>query len=223
MTVFLLDDSLLFPPAELADKDGLLAIGGDLSPERLLLAYSKGIFPWYNPNEPILWWSPDPRLVLFPKELHISKRLKRIIRQKKFQVTFNKAFKEVIASCAHVRILKGEETWIGPDMITAYTRLYELGFCMSVEAWLNKELVGGLYGVLIGKVFFGESMFSKVSNASKVALVQCISMLQSKGLKLVDCQVETSHLKNFGARLIPRKQFISFLEKWTIPLKTINI
>ncbi len=222
MTVFLLDNSLLFPPAELADEDGLLAVGGDLSPQRLILAYSKGIFPWYDPTEPILWWSPDPRLVLFPQELHISKRLKRIIKQEKFRVTFNKDFENVIKSCAQVRVVKGEETWIGEEMIAAYTKLHKLGFCISAEAWFEGELVGGLYGVLIGKVFFGESMFSKVSNASKVAFIKCVSMLYSKGLKLVDCQVETDHLKSFGARLIPRQLFISLLERWTHPLKVVS-
>ncbi len=223
MPVFILNDSPHFPDVHLSEKDGLLAVGGDLSKKRLINAYLNGIFPWYNPNEPILWWSPDPRLVLFPHELRVSKRLKRTIKQKRFKITFNQAFKKVMEECANVRLEKGEGTWINEDMVNAYCSLFYEGFCVSAEAWEGHELVGGLYGVLLGKVLFGESMFSRKRDASKVAFVSLISHLKEKGLKLIDCQVETSHLKNFGARMIPRDEFLKYLRKWCHPLRQMEI
>ncbi len=214
MPLFILDDSMDFPPAELARPDGLLAIGGDLSVPRLISAYKSGIFPWYNEGEPILWWSPDPRLVLYPEELHISKRLQRTIKQKRFKITFNAAFEQVIRMCADVRREKGQDTWIDEDMIRAYIRLYEQGLCLSAEAWYQDKLAGGLYGVWLEKVFFGESMFYLIKDASKVAFAATVQKLQSEGTKLVDCQVPTRHLERFGARLISRQKFLEQLKKW---------
>ncbi len=215
MPVFLLDESLKFPPPDLADPDGLLAIGGDLSVPRLLSAYRQGIFPWYSQQDPILWWCPDPRLVLYPGELHVSRRLKRTIRQERFTVTFNEAFDQVIRQCASIRRDRGEDTWITEDMIQAYTVMFEQGWCRSAEAWLEGRLVGGLYGVKIGRVFFGESMFSAARDASKVAFVSMVERLKARGTMLIDCQVPTGHLAAFGARLIPRMRFLGEVEKWT--------
>lgn len=208
MPVFRLTKALLFPPCYYAEPDGLLAVGGDLSPERLLLAYRLGIFPWYSEYTPILWWSPDPRLVLFPQELKVAKSLQRAIKKKLFKVTINKAFRNVIMQCAEVRRNHGEETWIVPEMIDAYCQLHRLGYAHSVESWYQGELVGGLYGVALGRVFFGESMFTKRTDASKVALVYLIRLLHHWQFELVDCQVTTHHLKTFGAREIPRKEFL---------------
>ncbi len=223
MPVFLLDDSPInFPPVELARDDGLLALGGDLSVPRLLTAYRRGIFPWYNKGEPILWWSPNPRLVLFPSELHVPKRLKRIIRQGRFHVTFNKDFKAVIQGCATIPRARAEGTWITSEMMEAYQRLHDLGYAVSVEAWDDEGLAGGLYGVLIGKVFFGESMFSRRSNSSKVAFVHFVREFGKRGLELIDCQVETGHLRRFGARLIPRSRFIKLLENWAEPSSVLK-
>ncbi len=212
MHVFLLGKSFDFPDPEFADSHGLLAIGGDLRPERLLVAYKKGIFPWYGENEPILWWSPDPRLVLYPEELITTKRLERTIRQGKFIITIDKAFRDVITFCAQVRIESGEGTWLNMDLINSFCELYNQGYAHSVEAWNKKgELVGGLYGMAIGSIFFGESMFFKERDASKVAFVTMVRKLKPLGLKLIDCQVPTRHLMSFGARLIPRRQFLSML------------
>jgi leucyl/phenylalanyl-tRNA--protein transferase len=208
MPVFSLSDNLAFPPVHLATEEGLLAVGGDLSPERLILAYKSGIFPWYNPGDPILWWSPDPRLVLFPNELHISRSLRRILRKGIFQVTFNTRFREVIAACAGAHRPTGEGTWITAEMESAYCRLNDMGFAHSVEAWKEGRLVGGLYGVALGRCFFGESMFTTVSNASKVAFVTLVKRLQSLDFNIIDCQVHTRHLESLGARDIPRKEFI---------------
>ncbi len=213
MSVFLLDETLRFPPPELAERDGLLAVGGDLSPSRLLAAYRNGIFPWYSQNEPILWWSPDPRLVLFPSELHVSRSMKRVIRRKMFRITFDHAFVEVIRACAETRLARGEDTWITQDMIDAYTILHELGIAHSVEAWKGDELVGGLYGVVLGRVFFGESMFSKLSNSSKTAFITLVRYLEKWRFEMVDCQVRTDHLLSLGAREIPRKHFLKELER----------
>ncbi len=216
MPVFLLDDNEVdFPPVELARPDGLLAVGGDLSVKRLLKAYKTGIFPWFNQGEPILWWSPNPRMVLFPQELHISKRLQRTIRQNKFRITCNVAFRQVMELCALVRLEKGETTWINQQMLDAYCKLHELGYCYSVEAWQGDYLAGGLYGVLLGSVFFGESMFARVKEASKVAFVHMVQAFYQRGLMLIDCQVETSHLRRFGAKPIPRILFNQLLHKWT--------
>lgn len=208
MPVFTLSKRISFPPAHLAIREGLLAVGGDLSPERLLLAYRKGIFPWYSPGEPILWWSPDPRLVLYPGELKVPKSLRRLMRRKGFEITFDRNFDGVIQACSHIQRPYGEGTWITDEMKVAYCELHRQGFARSVEAWQGSELVGGLYGVSLGRVFFGESMFSRVSNASKVAFVVFVERLQGLAYELIDCQVKTDHLMRFGARLIPRVRFL---------------
>ena len=212
MPVFRLTQKLLFPPAHYADPDGLLAVGGDLSPERLLLAYREGIFPWYSGKSPILWWSPDPRLILFPKELKVSRSLQQTIKKGIYHVTTNAAFEDVIRNCATIT-RKGEDgTWITDDMIEAYIRMHKAGYAHSVEAWDGDELAGGLYGVIIGKAFFGESMFAKKSDASKVAFATYATMLAEKGFELIDCQVTTAHMKRFGAREIPRTEFMKHLK-----------
>ncbi|HHJ38248.1 MAG: leucyl/phenylalanyl-tRNA--protein transferase [Methylothermaceae bacteria B42] len=218
-----------FPPIDeaLSDPNGLLAVGGNLSPNRLLNAYRQGIFPWYNEGEPILWWSPDPRLVLFPEKLKVSRSLRKILKQKKFSVTFDQDFTGVIEACARPRIgYVGDGTWITPEMKLAYIRLHQLGHAHSVEAWQANELVGGLYGVAIGRVFFGESMFYHRSNASKVAFVTLVESLKRWDYALIDCQVHTQHLTAFGAETIPRKRFVEKLnilcnelpntEAWTL-------
>lgn len=212
MPIFVLSENIVFPPAHLADENGLLAVGGDLSLERLLSAYRHGIFPWYGEDEPILWWSPNPRLVLYPHELRVSRRLERLIRTGRFKITRDKAFHDVIAGCAGPRSKDRVGTWIVSDMIAAYTRLYEAGYAHSVEAWQDGQLVGGLYGLLLGRCFFGESMFTRVSNASKVAFVTFVRRLGARGCKLIDCQVTTTHLVRFGAREIPRKLFLKHLQ-----------
>ncbi|MDY0039712.1 MAG: leucyl/phenylalanyl-tRNA--protein transferase [Desulforhabdus sp.] len=215
MPVFRLTNALLFPPCHYAEPDGLLAIGGDLSPERLLLAYRQGIFPWYSEHTPILWWSPDPRLVLFPQELKIAKSLQRVIKKNIFRVTIDKAFRNVILQCAEVRRKQGEGTWLVPEMIDAYCLLHRLGYAHSVESWYQGELVGGLYGVALGRVFFGESMFAARTDASKVALVYLVNLLRQWQFKLIDCQVTTHHLMTLGAREIPREDFLEHLTAFT--------
>jgi leucyl/phenylalanyl-tRNA--protein transferase len=207
MPVFQLSDSLLFPPPALAREDGLLAVGGDLSVPRLLLAYQHGIFPWYSPGEPILWWSPDPRLVLFPAEFHLAKRLARTIRQQIFSITFDTAFAQVIKACGQTRRKEGQGTWLDEEMIRAYCELHDQGHAHSVECWQNGELVGGLYGVALGAVFFGESMFSLVPDSSKVALAGLVERLQGWDFALIDCQVGTGHLQRLGAREISGAEF----------------
>ena len=211
MPLYQLTDKLFFPPAELAEKDGLLAIGGDLSPERLLLAYSQGIFPWFSEGDPILWWSPSPRLVIFPDEFIIPKRLFRLLRQRKFSITMDQAFSQVITACATLdkRLAKG--TWITMNMKAAYCILHEMGYAHSVECWLDDELAGGLYGISLGGVFFGESMFSKESNSSKLALVYLMKKLREWDFDLIDCQMKTEHLLQFGAREIPGPEFQKLL------------
>jgi len=211
--VFLLSETIEFPPPHLASGYGLLAVGGDLSQERLLLAYHMGIFPWYSEGDPILWWSPDPRFVLYPHEIKISKTLKKIIKKDVFMVTMDMAFNEVIDQCAQVRLQKNEGTWIVKDMIDAYCNLHESGFAHSVEVWLQGDLVGGLYGVSLGMCFFGESMFTLVSNASNVGLVKLVEHLKELSFDLIDCQVPTEHLIRFGARQIPRMRFLNQLKK----------
>ncbi len=190
-----------------------MAVGGDLSVDRLLMAYRSGIFPWYSEGDPILWWSPDPRLVLYPDELRISKSLRRFINKRVFQITFDQAFEGVIRGCAETKRAYGEGTWITDEMKDAYCRLHRHGYAHSVEAWHSNKLVGGLYGVILGRVFFGESMFSQVSNSSKVAFVRLVQHLQRMNFKLIDCQVKTDHLMRFGAREVPRKLFLEQLEK----------
>jgi leucyl/phenylalanyl-tRNA--protein transferase len=213
MPVFLLSDALNFPHPRLASRQGLLAVGGDLSRERLLLAYRLGIFPWFGDNEPILWWSPNPRLVLFPDELTISRSLRRVLKKELFEVSMDQDFRRVIGECARTRIENAEATWIGDDMIDAYCRLHEAGFAHSVEAWHQGRLAGGLYGVSLGRCFFGESMFSRSANASKVALVKLVDHLKAESFQLIDCQVTTQHLMRLGAREISRDRFLSLLEK----------
>lgn len=213
MPVYRLIDEIVFPPPDHAGPDGLLAVGGDLSSERLLLAYRLGIFPWYSEGQPILWWSPDPRLILEPEEFHISHRLRQILNKKTFQVTFDRAFASVIQSCA-VAPRKGQDgTWITPEMQQAYVRLHQQGFAHSVESWLDAKLVGGIYGVSLGKCFFGESMFSYKSNASKVALATLVQSLKAWGFHMLDAQVTTRHLLSLGAKEIPRSLFLKRLEK----------
>ena len=207
MPVYRLSDDLVFPHPSLADPSGLLAVGGDLSPERLLLAYANGIFPWYSDPDPILWWSPDPRLVLFPGELKISHSLRRTLKKQVFEVTLNGAFGEVIRACGRTR----DETWITREMIEAYEALHELGFAHSVETFCEGRLVGGLYGIALGRAFFGESMFSVMSDASKVALVCLVEHLSERGFQFIDCQTSTEHLKSLGAREISRKEFLGLL------------
>lgn len=204
-------DQLWFPPADQAldDPDGLLAVGGDLSTERLRLAYRNGIFPWFTDEQPILWWSPDPRCVLFPDEIHISRSLKRTLNSGAFQITFDQNFTGVIRHCAHLR---SEGTWITNDMMASYTRLHSQGAAHSVEAWnRDGKLVGGLYGVALGQCFFGESMFSLETNASKVVMVHLARNLELWGYRIMDCQVESDHLLRMGARTIPRREFLSIL------------
>ncbi len=213
MPVYLLDDSLSFPDPGLASDDGLLAIGSDLSVERLLLAYSHGIFPWYNEDNPIMWWSPDPRMVLFPDKFKVSDSLKQLIRRETFQVSFDTAFEEVIEHCSRVPRQAQEGTWITTGMKEAYIKLHEKGFAHSVETYFEGELVGGLYGVSIGKAFFGESMFHLKSNASKVAFVYLIKRLTGWLFHIIDAQQETRHLQSFGAQAIPRKDFLNIIEK----------
>lgn len=210
--IFGLSDELIFPPPYLAREDGLLAIGGDLSVERLLLAYGQGIFPWYTEEDPILWWAPDPRLVLEPKDFHLSKRLARIIRQGQFRVTFDTAFTRVINACSCPRPGKEQGTWLVPEMIEAYIRLHEAGFAHSVECWQGETLAGGLYGVALGRIFFGESMFSSVANGSKVALAHLVALLGRWEFDLIDCQMTTSHLISLGAREMAGYEFYSRLE-----------
>ena len=211
MPVYLLSDNLVFPSPKLAAQEGLLAVGGDLSQERLLLAYRMGIFPWYSENEPIMWWSPDPRLILYPDRLKISKSLKKTINKGDFALTMDQAFEAVITACARSRTETNEGTWIVDEMIEAYCQLHASGLAHSVEAWLDGQLAGGLYGVSIGRCFFGESMFTHISNASKVALVGLVKYLQKLNFELIDCQVTTSHLLNFGAHEIPRARFLNEL------------
>jgi leucyl/phenylalanyl-tRNA--protein transferase len=213
MPVYRLSESLDFPSPHDAEPDGLLAVGGDLSPPRLLLAYRHGIFPWYSQDTPILWWSPNPRLVLFPEELKIAKSLQRVVRKGRFTVTFDRDFGGVIRACAAVRRRQGEGTWLVPEMILAYSRLHELGYAHSVESWFEGRLVGGLYGVALGRVFFGESMFTTMPDASKVAFVHLVDRLAAWGFEMIDCQVTTHHLQRFGAREISRSDFLSRLRR----------
>jgi len=201
-----------FPPVEQATLEGLLAVGGDLRPERLLEAYRHGIFPWYSDNQPILWWSPDPRTVLFPDKLHISRSLKRSLRPGLFSVTLDRCFRDVMRHCAGPRPQYPDGgTWITAEMLEAYTRLHELGYAHSVETWKEGQLVGGLYGVALGGAFFAESMFARASDASKVALVSLVRQLQTWGFQIMDCQQSSPHVLAFGAEAIPRHEFLDHL------------
>ncbi|MBN4070448.1 leucyl/phenylalanyl-tRNA--protein transferase [Olleya sp. AH-315-F22] len=204
-----LTQDIEFPNVSEANEDGLLAIGGDLSTERLIYAYKNGIFPWFEEEETILWWSPNPRFVLFPAKLKISKSMKQVLRNSSYTVTINKAFKNVIQQCSKIKRVGQSGTWITNSMINAYCKLYELGYAKSVEVWKDKNLIGGFYGIDLGNnVFCGESMFTKVSNASKIGL---ISFVQNSNYKLIDCQVYTQHMESLGAETIPRKEFLTFL------------
>ncbi len=210
--MYILGKELIFPAVQSAGESGLLAIGGDLSSERLLLAYRNGIFPWYNENDPICWYCPDPRFVLFPEELNISKSMRTVLNSGKFFFTVNGAFTEVIKNCKTVIRKDQPGTWISDTIIAAYISLHLQGFAHSAETWNNGELVGGLYGIRLGKVFFGESMFSKQSNASKFAFIRYIQYLQKQHVQLIDCQVYTSHLQSLGARMIERENFLQLLK-----------
>lgn len=212
MALWVLDNELRFPPADTAEPDGLLAIGGDLSPERLLLAYQNGIFPWYE-GEHILWWFPDPRFVLFPDELKINKSVKALLKKNEFEFTVNKSFKEVIHQCKKIRRPGQKGTWITNEVEKAYIQMHELGYAHSAEVWKEGKLTGGLYGIKLGKVFFGESMFSKVSNASRYAFIKYVQQLKEEGIELIDCQVYTEYLESMGAKMISGKEFKSKLKK----------
>ncbi|WP_457619026.1 leucyl/phenylalanyl-tRNA--protein transferase [Lutibacter sp.] len=218
--MFILSEDLIFPSVQTANDDGLLAVGGDLSIKRLLLAYKKGIFPWYNQGEPIMWYSPNPRMVLFPNQLKISKSMKQVIQKNKFTVTYNQNFEGVISNCKNIfRATDQGRTWITNEMEQAYINLHKEGIAKSVEVWehfdsaqYDKELVGGLYGVDLGTVFCGESMFSKVSNASKLAFIKLTQKLEKENYKLIDCQVYNNHLASLGATEICRDEFLTFLK-----------
>lgn len=227
MPVFRLDDRLVFPPVHLAE-DGLLALGGDLRPERLLLGYTQGIFPWYAENLPILWHSPDPRMVMTTKDLVVQKSLKKTIRRAPYELRMDTAFLRVLEGCASVPRPGQTGTWLIPEMVGAYEKLHELGFAHSIEAWQEGKLVGGLYGVSLGHAFFGESMFARAADASKVAFVACIRQLDTWGIGLIDCQVHTEHLERFGAYEVSRLHYLEMLRvaldqptkrgKWTFDL-----
>jgi leucyl/phenylalanyl-tRNA---protein transferase len=210
MPLHVLDNTLWFPPVSEALPDGLLAIGGDLSPERLLKGYRKGIFPWFDGEIP-LWWSPDPRFVLFPDELKVSKSMKVLLKRKTFNFTINSAFNKVIRACKEKERDGQDGTWITDDVEYAYNKLHKMGHAHSAEVWRDGELAGGLYGVRIGNLFFGESMFSHVSNASKFALIKYVEQLKTEGVTLIDCQVYTEHLESLGAKMIPREAFLGYL------------
>jgi len=213
MPVFRLTKELIFPNPELSEEDGLLALGGDLSEDRILLAYSMGIFPWYSDGPPVLWWSPDPRLVLIPAELKISRSLRQVINKGLFTIKMDTAFAEVIRNCAVIRREGQQGTWITEEMIGAYIRLHHAGYAHSIESWQDGELVGGLYGIALGKAFFGESMFAKKSSASKIALVALAEYLRALDYSFIDCQVTTEHLKSLGAREVPRREFLRMLKE----------
>lgn len=213
MTVYQLVPELIFPPAEFAEADGLLAVGGDLSPERLILAYQSGIFPWYGQGDPIMWWSPDPRLVLFPEKFKRHKNLRRMVQSGKFEVRFDHNFPAVIKHCSQIARKGQADTWIVDDMLQAYEELHRQGYAHSVETYLDHQLVGGLYGVSLGGTFFGESMFHRVTDASKVALWHLVEKLQEWDFDLIDAQQETAHLKSLGAEVISRDNFLHLLRE----------
>lgn len=214
MAIHFLNEDLFFPTADHADSNGILAVGGDLSEERLLLAYSQGVFPWFNPGEPILWWTPDPRFVLYPHELKIHKSMRPYFNQQKYKVTVDTCFEEVMRNCKTSR-RKGQYggSWITEDMVAAYSKLNQKGLAHSVEVWKDKDLVGGLYGIALGKVFFGESMFAKASNASKFGFITLVKKLTEWEFDLIDCQQETEHLASLGARSIRRVDFLKHLKE----------
>ncbi|MEO1654165.1 MAG: leucyl/phenylalanyl-tRNA--protein transferase [Bacteroidota bacterium] len=212
MNFHFLNEELVFPSVEEANEYGILAVGGDLSIERLILAYQSGIFPWFSEGEPIVWWAPHPRFVLYPSALKVSKSMRQVLRQDKFRVSYDTAFIEVLKSCQQIKRKGQQGTWITDEMIEAYSQLHDLGYAHSVEVWQENELVGGLYGVSLGKCFYGESMFAKVSNASKVGFITLVQKLEKLDFQIIDCQVHTHHLESLGAVLIPRYQFMQQLE-----------
>jgi len=216
LPIFVIEDENTFPPVHLAEPDGLLAIGGDLSPQRLLEAYKKGIFPWYE-GEYILWWSPDPRCILYPTELKISHSMKQMLRKQVFRFSVDEAFEKVIHECRTTKRKDQHGTWITTPVEKAYNKMHQLGYAHSAEAWKGDELAGGLYGIRIGKVFFGESMFSKISNASKFAFINLVQQLKEDGIELIDCQVYTPHLESMGAKMISREEFIKTLNTMLDP------
>jgi leucyl/phenylalanyl-tRNA--protein transferase len=211
MPVFNLSEELIFPHPILREPDGLLAVGGDLSPQRLILAYRWGIFPWYHEGQPILWWWLTPRLMLKPGEIHISHSVRNYINQNRYTVTFNQSFKSVIGKCAEVKRKGQKGTWIMPEMMDAYTQLHEMGYAQSVEVWEHNVLVGGLYGVTIGRIFTGESMFAEKPNASKIGLVALARALSVKGFVWIDCQQDTPHMRTMGGRLMEAEDFLGVL------------
>lgn len=215
MPLYVLDKNLWFPPVTEALPDGLLAVGGDLSVDRLLLAYQKGIFPWFDGDVP-MWWCPDPRFVLFLDELKVSKSMKALLKRKAFTFTINKAFAEVIKVCKEKERADQNGTWITDDVEAAYTELHQLGYAHSAEVWLNDELAGGLYGIRMHNIFFGESMFSHVSNASKYAFIKYVEALKKENVQLIDCQVYTEHLESLGARMIERDEFLQFIRHLSV-------
>ena len=210
--MYFLSKDLYFPPVDKASYEGILAVGGDLSVERLLLAYRNGVFPWFNEDESIFWWSPPKRMVVVPAIYKVSKSIRNLLNQNKFQVTFNQNFKEVIANCQQMERNGQDGTWISDDIIVSYTKLHEMGFAQSIEVWQNDELVGGLYGVDLGHIFCGESMFSKVPNASKIAFVTLVNYLKENNYKLLDCQVHNDHLEKLGAFEVRREVFMRVLK-----------
>ncbi|WP_424961884.1 leucyl/phenylalanyl-tRNA--protein transferase [Ekhidna sp.] len=214
MPIYRLTDDIIFPPVEGAE-DGIVAVGGDLLPERLILAYQSGIFPWYSQGDPIIWWSPDPRFILFPEKLHVSRSMKRVLKKREFNVTFNQSFEKVIAACKKIPRPGQQGTWITDEMELAYIRLHEMGIAESVEVWKGNDLVGGMYGIRTGKVFSGESMFSKESNASKLALIHFIQKFQQEGGELFDCQVHSNHMETMGAEEVRREAFLAYLKNYT--------
>lgn len=213
MPIFSLTDKIEFPPVELADSIGILARGGDLSLERMLEAYSHGIFPWFGERQPILWWSPDPRYVIFSENLHISRSMRKILRQHRFEIRYDTQFRKVLEECANIPRKHESGTWLTDDLIEAYVRLHKYGVCHSAEAWQGDRLVGGLFGVCIGRYFSGESMFTRVSNASKAAFLTLAQKLFSLGFRFIDCQTRTSHLISLGATAIPRTKFMELLQE----------
>lgn len=210
MPIFRLVDDIVFPPIQLTSESGILAIGGDLSPGRLLEAYRQGIFPWYSEGDPIIWWSPDPRFVLFLDEIKISRSMKKVLRQGVFKITYDNTFREVVGLCQKAR-RKQKGTWITDEMLEAYCTLHTLGFAHSAEAWHEGKLVGGIYGISLGRCYFGESMFSLMNNASKAALVSLVYKLKELEFNFLDCQVHTAHLQSLGARYISRTEFARLL------------
>ncbi|MGK0289330.1 MAG: leucyl/phenylalanyl-tRNA--protein transferase [bacterium] len=213
MTIYQLPQDHIFPNPELSEPNGLLAIGGDLSPERILVAYQNGIFPWFSPGEPFLWWSPDPRMVLFPEKFKISKSFRRVIKKEKFEIRIDTSFKEVMTQCAETPRHDQYGTWITDEMLAAYCQLHERGYAHSIESFYEDKLVGGLYGISIGNAFFGESMFAKMTDASKVAFAKLVELSTQWGFQFIDCQVTTTHLESLGAEEISRDKFLLLLEK----------